>query len=215
MQNIIGYIHVCQKYKWQKSFSMLIDCIKKYGLYDNTNEIRLGIVNDNAKLIEDDILNDKKFNIVDIGKSDQYERLTLLNMRKMAEIDNEETVYFYLHTKGISHFDTAKQYNVIDWINLMLYWNIENWKLALKKLETYDTYGCNHTGEHYSGNFWWAKKQHILKLPQIIESYYTAPEDWVQIIRKNSCNIYSSGLQGMGHYRSRFPREKYEIKINE
>lgn len=206
---IIGYIHVCQKGEWKKSFSMLIDNIKKYGLYDNTTEIRLGVVNDNSSVIHDDILNDPKFKIVIIGKSEEYERPTLLHMRKMSEIDDEKTLYFYLHTKGISHFGTEKELPVIDWINLMLYWNIENWKLAIEKLQTYDTYGCNDTKRHYSGNFWWAKREHILKLPKTIGPRYIAPEDWVQTVRDNKCNIYSSGLQGFGHYKRRFPRKKY------
>jgi len=188
---------------------MLLDSIKSSGLYEATTIIRLGVLTDSATLIEDDILKDPKFTIIYNGTSAEYERPTLLHMRKMAEDDNENTVYYYLHTKGIRHFGTANEENVIDWINLMLYWNIELWQLALQKLEHYDTYGCNDTGVHYSGNFWWAKRAHIQLLPTTIPSYYTAPEDWVQIIRKNKFCVYKSGFQGMGHYRVRFPREKY------
>ena len=42
--NIIGYIHICQKGDWKRSFNILIDSIKKSKLYDNTDEIRIGIV---------------------------------------------------------------------------------------------------------------------------------------------------------------------------
>ena len=212
--NIIGYIHICQKGDWQKSFRMLIDSIKKSGLYHNSSTIRLGIVNDVGALIPDVILSEYKFDIVHVGTSSDYERPTLLHMKKMAEeYDENNTLYYYLHTKGISHFTTPKELNVIDWINLMLYWNIEQWRLAVKTLHRteehqYDTYGCNDVGYHYSGNFWWATRDHIKKLPRTIAEYYTAPEDWIQIVRTNKFCVYNSGLNGM-HYHLRYPRELY------
>lgn len=206
---IIGYIHICQRGQWQRSFKMLLDCIKNSKLYENTKVIRLGIVNDDGIIIYDDILKDDKFEIVYIGKSEEYERPTLLQMRKKSEEDSIHTLYYYLHTKGIGHFGNNNEQQIIDWINLMLYWNIEKWELAIDKLQTYDTYGCNDVGWHYSGNFWWARSTHIKKLPTKIEAYYTAPEDWVQLIRHNKFTVYNSGFQGMGHYTNIFPREKY------
>lgn len=208
---IIGYIHVCQKGEWQRSFKMLIDSIITSGLYDKTEIIRIGVVNDNGDLINDEILNNDKFQIIYIGKSEEYERPTLLDMRKKAEEDDVNTLYYYLHTKGLRHFGNSNEQCIIDWINLMLYWNIEKWELAIEKLQDYDTYGCNDGGQHYSGNFWWAKRNHILKLPLKIESYYIAPENWIQIVRDNKFCVYKSGHQGMGHYSNLFPREKYCI----
>ena len=206
---IIGYIHVCQKGEWQRSFHMLLDSIKVHGLYAQSKEIRLGIVNDVGKVIEDTILNDPLFKIIYIGESKEYERPTLLHMRKQAESDSADTLYFYLHTKGIRHFGTSNEQCVIDWIQLMLYWNIEKWNLALVNLEKYDTYGCNFHRNHYSGNFWWAKRSHILSLPTTIGSRYTDPELWILLKRQKSYSIYNSGLQGLGHYTKQFPRHKY------
>jgi hypothetical protein len=162
---IIGYIHICQKGEWRKILKMLLNCIKKNKLYDNLKVIRLGIVNDNGIIINDDILKDEKFEIIYVGKSEEYERPTLLHMRKKAEEDSINTNYFYLHTKGIKHFGKGNEQQIIDWINLMLFWNIEKWELAIEKLKVYDTYGCNDYKTHYSGNFWWAKCSHIKKLP--------------------------------------------------
>ena len=206
---IIGYIHICQKGQWKRSLEMLLNCIKSSKLYQHTKVIRLGIVNDDGVIIDDDILKDDKFDIVYVGRSEEYERPTLLHMRKKSEEDSIYTKYFYLHTKGIKHFGNDTEPQIIDWINLMLYWNIERWQLAIEKLRRYGTYGCNDTGQHYSGNFWWARSSHIKKLPNVIESYYHAPEDWVQIVRNNKFTVYNSGFQGMGHYTNLFPREKY------
>jgi hypothetical protein len=207
-KNIIGYIHICQKGEWKRSLQILLNAIKKSNLYKNTNIIRLGIVNDSGIIINDSILEDKKFDIIHTGNSEQYERPTLLHMRNMAEFD-KNTVYYYLHTKGISHFGKDNEQCIIDWINLMLYWNIENWRIAVEKLKTYDTYGCNDVGWHYSGNFWWATNTHIMNLPNHIEEYYVAPEDWIQKNRDNKFCVYSSGYEGYGHYTNLFPRKKY------
>ena len=207
---IIGYIHICQEGEWKRSLQMILNDIKQFGLYDSTHIIRLGIVNNTGILIKDPILNDSKFQIIYVGKSSEYERPTLLHMRKAASTDNEKTRYYYLHTKGLRHFGQSSEKNVIDWIKLMLYWNVENWQLAIKKLETYDIYGCNDTGNHYSGNFWWATRHHILQLPTTIPSHYTAPEEWIQIKRDNKFSPFNSGYQGMGHYSTRYSRDLYE-----
>ena len=96
----------------------------------------------------------------------------------------------------------------------MLYWNIECWELAYEKLLIYSTYGCNDTGYHYSGNFWWAINDHIKKLPTNIADYYTAPENWIQTIKDNKYCVFKSGYQGMGHYKNLYSRDKYVKTIS-
>ncbi len=101
---IIGYIHICQKGEWKRSFQMLLDSIKKFGLYENIQVIRLGIVNDIGEIIKDEILNDPKFNVIYIGKSLEYERPTLLHMREKAEQDNEKHPLLLFTYKRTSSF---------------------------------------------------------------------------------------------------------------
>ena len=210
MPNIIGYFHICQKGEWKRSFTIIFNCIKNYGLYDATKEIRCGITSDSGNLIPYYKFNDPKIKIIFIGKSDLYERPTLINMRTQSEIDPSNTVYWYLHTKGLRHFNTPKESFVLDWIKLMLYWNIQKWELALEKLNSFDTYGCNNLYNiFYSGNFWWANINHIKKLSINIGTHYTAPEEWILTNNPNLCEIYSSGIQGEGHYEKNFPVENY------
>ncbi len=183
--NIIGYIHVCQKGEWRKSYDLLMSSIKDSGLYENIKEIRLGVVSENSKLIEDDRFNDTKVRVVCTGKVEEYERPTLLHMKKSSNEDPGDTLYFYLHTKGIRWWGTKHETKVVEWIRSMLDCNITNWENAVKILETSETYGCNYNGGHYSGNFWWATAKHIRKLSDIIPEYYTAPEDWVLTNKDN------------------------------
>ena len=121
MKKIIGYFHICQKGEWKRSFDMIFNCIQNFGLYDAVEEIRIGVISDSGLLIPDDRFNDAKIKIIYIGKSNQYERPTLLHMKDSSLKDGLECKYFYLHTKGLRHFGTDKENYVIDWIHLMLY----------------------------------------------------------------------------------------------
>jgi hypothetical protein len=208
---IIGYIHVCQKGEWKRSFNMLMSCIKSGGLYDKANLIRIGVLSDNDEY-DMELFDDPKFNVVHKGKSEEYERPTLLHMHQSSFTDPAYTKYFYLHTKGIRHFGTIREQNVLDWINLMLYWNIERYELALNALNEENnnsTYGCNQVCRHYSGNFWWCTSKYCQTLPNTIDAGYTDPEYWVWRGKGNKYVVFNSGLEGMGHYCEPYPRHMY------
>jgi hypothetical protein len=207
-KKIIGYFHLCQKGDWKKSFDLIFLEIKKSGLYDHTDEIRVGIVNDECKIIDDERLNDPKIKIIFCKNSSEYERPTLLHMRKHA---NPNYLYYYLHSKGISRFGTIYEKNVIDWIYLMVYWNINKWKIAIEMLNKYDTYGCNKINfphVHYSGNFWWSTGKYIKSLPEYIDNDYLSPEMWIGKKENKMFSIYNSNLN---HYYNPIIKEKYYI----
>jgi hypothetical protein len=189
---------------------MIFSEVKKSGLYDRTSEIRVGIVNDHGHILEDERLNDPKIKILFCNESSEYERPTLYHMRITCDQDIDNTSYWYLHTKGLRHFGTKSENSVIDWIKFLLYCNITQWKLALEMLISYDTYGCNAIHkQHYSGNFWWVNSKHLKDLPVKIGDYYTGREDWICIKNDKMFNIFSSGLQGFGHYTNLYPESNY------
>jgi hypothetical protein len=201
-------------------FDMLVKRIHNSGLYDALDVLRISVVSDNGLFHDDSRFHDPKMTLVYKGRSEEYERPTLLLIKKQSVDDPEDTLYFYLHTKGLRHIGTEQEDNVIDWIKLMLYWNIDCWRTAIEVVsnECYWTYGCNHTGIHYSGNFWWSKHSHMKRLSDHIPDYYTAPEDWVTMlyygqitvpIHSEYFNVFSSGLQGMGHYTTPYPESNY------
>lgn len=202
--NIIGYIHVCQIGEWTKSYDLLMNSLKMYGLYDRTNEIRVGVVNETGELINDSRFQDSKIKIVYVGKNIEYERPTLLHMKSSCTTDTNGTLYYYLHTKGIQHFNTKNEPAVLKWINSMLYWNIQLWKNAVTKLQTYETYGCNYNNIHYSGNFWWATADHVKKLSDTIPEYYTAPEDWILTNNDNMYCVNNCGSDFLTPYPANF-----------
>ena len=121
-----------------------------------------------------------------------YERVTLLHMREASK--TETCKYWYVHTKGLRHFGTDTEANVVDWIRLMTYWNITNWKLAAEYLCAFHAYGCNfcmQPSPQFSGNFWWAASEHVRTLPDSIGDRYCDTELWLfQSSEIRFANIY-------------------------
>jgi hypothetical protein len=153
------------------------------------------------------------------GNKSEYERPTLYHMHKMAELE-PDTMYCYVHTKGISHFNTPSYNNVMDWLRLLTYWNIEKWKDAVHILDTHDIYGCtlianyyNITNNHYSGNFWWANSSYIKQLPSYIDTSYNGPEFWPCILNSKKYSAHNSNLKSC-HYLNPYPRRKYTSKLD-
>lgn len=219
---IISYIHICQKEGWKRSFDLIFGDVKKYGLYEATTEIRLSVLFDD-EFCDDVRFKDPKMKIVHFGTPESYERPCLLHMRNESRSDPDGTMYYYLHTKGLKHFGTIREGPVLDWIKLMLYWNIERWDLAVSTLKQdyYWCYGCNNNRIHYCGNFFWTKKSHLQELPTYIPDYYTAPEDficmrmreWYQPVVPVFDQYYSAHNSGLGneHYEKLYPEDNYRI----
>ncbi len=131
----------------------------------------------------------------------------------MKQFSDENTKYFYCHTKGIKTYGTPQENNVIDWIKLMLYWNVNKWKYALNVLNDGDTYGCiylNTPKPHYSGNFFWVTGTHLRHLENYIGNESNDPEFWILAQSCLSFNSYSSTVPPhFGHYDNKYPEELY------
>jgi Methyltransferase domain len=72
---------------------------------------------------------------------------------------------FYLHTKGVSRSPLSQHARY--WRALMLDQVVRNHHACTDLLRECDTAGTNWRGNHYSGNFWWARSEHIVGLPDI------------------------------------------------
>jgi hypothetical protein len=143
----------------------------------------------------------------------------------------EDFNVLYLHTKGV----TKPGYQqIIDWTNLLSYFNINKWQDRLKDLEDNDCSGVNFFGNpddinhhpstwgygkaplHYSGNFWWSKSSHIKNLPNMSNwlpdgnylRWRVMAEMWLCQIPdgKYSCAWQSN----INHYQQNYPKELYE-----
>lgn len=111
-----------------------------------------------------------------------FEFPCMQKMQKLASVDKFYALY--IHTKGSSYtrskFDGPrqmfdfKQIQCIRWRNLMNYYNLYKWNIAVNVLlDGYDAYGILYRKlpkEHFSGNFWWATSECI------IDTQYLSPE---------------------------------------
>lgn len=146
---------------------------------------------------------------------------------------------FYFHNKGMSSYGTHISSALKDWRHYMQYFNIERWEDCVEKLEEgYDccgvswikredlagnipTEGKRYIGNHFSGNFWWARCDYIQTLPDPlkVEEYVHIPslmdsfknyryafEVWIGDERTK---YYSFHQANVHHYHENYPREKY------
>jgi len=192
------YIHICTLNNWATVLYKLLNIIEESGLGYIIHEIRLGILGDDT-LVMDFIKKDfielysKCHLIFHSNDKSLYERPTLEHIRESSE--KELFNVLYLHTKGIRDKNQKLENNINDWTTMMLYFLVYQYKNCTSLLENHSSVGCNlfnrigaellkkqattSNEKHYSGNFWWATSEHILKLPKKIGPGYLDPELWI------------------------------------
>ncbi len=90
------------------------------------------------------------------------------------------------------------------WRNYMEFFLLKEYKVCIRLLEQYDTVGVNFRGDHYSGNFWWARGDYYLTLPNHIEKDYFAPERFLLKDHNDSSKVFSLWQSGIDHYRDAY-----------
>ena len=147
---------------------------------------------------------------------EDYEHPTAILMQQMAF--KEDFYGLYIHQKGITHLGTEHEVNAKYWRWLMNYWNIEQWRNCVEKLnEGYEAVGCLWSNEpfpHFSGNVHWVnskflKQCNILKLPSTIE--FTKQIGYVYHYRQDIETWY--GFNGVKEYN--FYNTKLNLYLNE
>lgn len=164
----------------------MIGEILESDLYDNINEFHINIVGKNTQKHLDYIqkkIADKlsKINLhqyidqelreymdlhsISIGKAG-LELDTLKLMHNQIHASKNPENILYIHGKGSVHFGRhkfTKFNNREEWRLQMSNDVIANWRKCQKDLEVKFHTGSLFRGNHYSGNFWWAKKEYLLK----------------------------------------------------
>ena len=203
---------MCQKGNWEKSFHFLITALVSSGLYDELETFHVIVVGAIQKSAYFMI---PKMKVIFAGHESQYERPSLLFLQKFPFKDDAKILY--LHSKGIKWWGQQNEQCISDWIQLMLHWNVEKWRDAVLKLDTFDTYGCNvytHQGHpHYSGNFFWTTAKYVKTLKNEIGPGYNDTEFWILSNPEvKSFTAFQSGLEGFGHIHK--PYDKYRLKTD-
>ena len=195
--------------------------IEKYFNFPFQLNIGISIANENvtSKSLLNKIYayNKHNYKIRDIRcRGNEFTTLDLIEEDR--NIFGDSDYIFYLHTKGASKINEWNYDYLVDWRNLMHFFNIEKYNSVFKIFETteYNTYGINlKTPTNikkmaYFGNFWWAKANYIKTLDNkkmdkgnridAEFSFIQCGENWKPFTPFNS---------NVNHYYEAFPKEKY------
>jgi hypothetical protein len=143
-----------------------------------------------------------------------YEGTTLLKL--YDECENYQNVG-YIHSKGVTSL--SKQVN--RWRKVLEYGVIERWRDNIDALNAkYDVSGIcwDLFGNHFSGNFWWAKSSYIKTLPKpVIEkwskqiipinSHWSSRfryEGWIGLENPKFNNLYNNNCISRGIIMNKF-----------
>jgi len=123
---------------------------------------------------------------------------------------------FYLHTKGVSKINESNYTNIVDWRNLLMYFNVERVHDIFEAFKSeYNTFGClfKEFGNLriYDGNFWWAKGEYIktLNLDSVRKNRTNAEMNFIQM--GDNWKPYTIYNSNVNHYQTPYPKEKYKI----
>jgi hypothetical protein len=161
MRDIYVFLHVCslKRYKeifnemWEKSIPLLNDCTKMY----------ISVVGPGK--MEDVVPKSEKIQIIHHSDDPEAHEFPTLHLIQKVCKEKESYVCYY-HLRGV----TSPEDNmcVVDQRHYMTYFNIERYKDAINTLESgADAVGVDYNSwptVHFSGNFWWAKSEHINSL---------------------------------------------------
>jgi hypothetical protein len=199
--------------------------LKSSGLFDACSKLHIGIVNqsiDGVQWVRDCWKESDKVEI-EVYPDNLEETRTLSWLRDYAKDHSDEYV-LYFHTKSIWRYTK----NTEDWRRYMEYFNIENWRECVQRLDVeYDCCGVMWNVDtplgmhpHFSGNFWWAKTSYINKLDHsfLESSNRYDREFWIGTdpnvkafeMHNSRLNDKESLIASKGHYDVEYPRSNYE-----
>jgi hypothetical protein len=200
MGNNYIFYHIFIENNWDEIVVEQLSRLLESGLL-NISQLKIGVVygyginkEKNVKKLESILTEFYNYEILFVEPNGCCgESVTLKMLSDISKKTNEDFNILYLHTKGITQFNTEREVPVREWRRMMEYFLIDNWETCIDKLnEGYDCCGINyqnHAGnvknetkliQIFNGNFFWAKSEYIKRLDDSIlfEHRYSA-ENWV------------------------------------
>ena len=179
------YYHVWAPADEPLVYFLVDEQLKRLELHSLTNQcnINVCVVGKAAKQLAAHI-NRKDYITIRkvVTEDDGWELHTLKVLQEDCKQDENLNV-MYMHTKGLSHYYSVNNNpgfasNVNTWRHFMELVCIDKWKECLTQLEQFEAVGMNllsYPFTHFSGNFWWSKASHIIKLRDPFDNYKKSP----------------------------------------
>jgi hypothetical protein len=120
------------------------------------------------------------------------ESKTLIKLKEFSTTDTNNTNILYLHTKGVTQYNSVREKPVKEWRLMMEHFLITNWEKCIDTLNEFDCCGINyqnHSGnvkgetkliQIFNGNFFWTKSNYVKKLDEsILFEHRYSSENWI------------------------------------
>jgi len=196
MKNFV-FIHVYLINDWFKILEEQLEKIVKSKLI-NVCQIKIFAVKDKNDMSEVLLRNlIKKYKNIEIGSISNNmgcgECVTIKEIKLFVNNILENVNILYIHSKGVTQYNSPREKPVAEWRKMMEYYLIEKWKDCISHLELgYDCCGINYQdhaanieGERklikiINGNFFWATSDYIKKIDnQFKFTTRYCPENWI------------------------------------
>lgn len=165
-EKVYVWIHVGLLGRWKEILKEELDLLKSSGLAKHA-KIFYCVVGGSKKNVEPFMGGLDHECVGDYKDVRLYECPTLHHLHNFAKQNSNKKV-LYIHTKGTSR---PKDSNSDEWRRYMLYFLVGHYKDCLYFLDSYSTVGIHLvSGNHYSGNFWWAQTNHLCTLDHLSEN---------------------------------------------
>jgi hypothetical protein len=226
-QPIFGFHHICLLNNGADIFREQLETLISSGLYSATTQIFCSVVGAGSDVFE---LPDKYKIVYQSEYTSTGERKILEYMYASSNVHIGS--YWYIHTKGVSHFGKETYNNVKDWRVMMEYFLITKWLNCYNALTNVDIVGVNlllaaflvgrqdptinlTVGPHFSGNFWWTRSNYVSTHPPTFpQDDYLSPEMWIcqRLSPKRILCIFDSKLY-YNHSVNAYPPELYKYVL--
>jgi len=204
---IYGIYFICCIGNYLNIIKNQIQQLIESGLYNETEKIICFVCMKTNECLE--LL--QKYDKIQIISTDEnlYEKFAINNYKNYINCNDYNL--FYIHSKSA----TRKEKCFFDWLELCNYFTINKWRLNVELLNYYDCVGTNlknYPKKHYSGNFWWAKSQHLSKLKNINDGYLSSEMYILSYMKTNYVSLYQSYVN---HGCTEYNKCNYNNKSNE
>lgn len=177
------YYHVWADGDWQQALTEHFDALTKSGLTEHLEFVRIGLVGsaENCEAVKTAL----PFGDVVIEADMGWEQVTLTCLRDWVQDHPEGWGILYAHTKGAWNNKKLRH----GWRRTMTHDTVTGWRNCVKHLDEVDAVGPfwmarfrrhqENRGLFFGGNFWWARSEYLVRLPELELDTRFRAEDWI------------------------------------
>lgn len=213
------FFHIWITGDWKQVAQKIWNRIVTSGLVDKLESINISILGGSEVHVQD-IFGEYSVNYILVTSNQKlYERGILNYIGKYSK--NHDGYYLYINTFGVNK---SKFIGVKDWQEMLIYFTIDKWSVCVKKLFEHDALGVNlkkmdesqlkqitttdlDQTWYFSGNFWWARSEHLKKLTNV-GNRFLDPTIWISNCKNK--NLYSIWTTNIDHFNQLYPSDNYQ-----